>query len=187
MANRPVSAKRAPSGRSAKDSSQGSAQGSANVTAHNQDLVREFIWDIVSINTHFEEIRYMLARMLGISGPQWLILMAISDLDRGEGVSVRVVSEKLHVDPSFVTTQSKSLEKHGFMRRITSVEDARVVLMSLTDKASKQMANLSLHQDKLNEFIFADLDARALGDITGKLTMLKNRLEKASLRFAAEI
>jgi MarR family transcriptional regulator, organic hydroperoxide resistance regulator len=186
MANRPVSAKRASSGRSAKDTGQGSAQSSVNVTSHNQDLVREFIWDIVSINTHFEEIRYMLARMLGISGPQWLILMAISDLDRGDGVSVRVVSEKLHVDPSFVTTQSKSLEKHGFMRRIASVDDARVVLMSLTDKACKQMANLSLHQEKLNEFIFSDLDARALGDITGKLTVLKNRLEKASLRFAAE-
>jgi DNA-binding MarR family transcriptional regulator len=183
MANRPVSAKRTSSGRSAKESS----QGSANVTNQNQDLVREFIWDIVSINTHFEEIRYMLARMLGISGPQWLILMAISDLDRGDGVSVRVVSEKLHVDPSFVTTQSKSLEKHGFVRRIASVEDARVVLMSLTDKASKQMASLSLHEEKLNEFIFSDLDERALGDITGKLTMLKNRLEKASLRFAAEI
>jgi MarR family transcriptional regulator, organic hydroperoxide resistance regulator len=183
MAKRPVAAKGFSSGRSSKDGS----QGAANATGQNQDLVREFIWDIVSINTHFEEIRYMLARMLGISGPQWLILMAINDLDRGNGVSVRVVSEKLHVDPSFVTTQSKSLEKHGFMRRITSVDDARVVLMSLTDKASKQIASLSLHQERLNDFIFSDLDDRALGDITGKLTMLKNRLEKASLRFAAEI
>jgi MarR family transcriptional regulator, organic hydroperoxide resistance regulator len=183
MANRPVSAKRVSSGRSAKDGS----QGGANATGQNQDLVREFIWDIVSINTHFEEIRYMLARIIGISGPQWLILMAINDLDRGNGVSVRVVSEKLHVDPSFVTTQSKSLEKHGFMRRIASVDDARVVLMSLTDKACKQIASLSLHQERLNDFIFSDLDDRALGDITGKLTMLKNRLEKASLRFAAEI
>jgi DNA-binding MarR family transcriptional regulator len=182
MANRPVSRKRASSGRS-KDGS----QGVANATGQNQDLVREFIWDIVSINTHFEEIRYMLARMLGISGPQWLILMAISDLDRGDGVSVRVVSEKLHVDPSFVTTQSKSLEKHGFMRRITSVDDARVVLMSLTDKACKQVASLSLHQERLNNYVFSDLDDRALEDITGKLTVLKNRLEKASLRFAAEI
>ena len=183
MAKRPVSAKGISSGRSSKDGS----QGGANATGQNQDLVREFIWDIVSINTHFEEIRYMLARMLGISGPQWLILMAINDLDRGNGVSVRVVSEKLHVDPSFVTTQSKSLERHGFMRRITSVDDARVVLMSLTDKACKQIASLSLHQERLNDFIFSELDDRELGDITGKLTMLKNRLEKASLRFAAEI
>src|ERR1700694_4276707 len=98
-----------------------------------------------------------------------------------------VVSEKLHVDPSFVTTQSKSLEKHGFMRRIPSVDDARVVLMSLTDKACKQIASLSSHQERLNDFIFADLDDHALGDITGKLTMLKNRIEKASLRFAAEL
>ncbi|MDB5551849.1 MAG: MarR family transcriptional regulator [Rhizobium sp.] len=183
MAKRPVSATRASSGRSSKAGS----QGGANATGQNQDLVREFIWDIVSINTHLEEIRYLMARMLGISGPQWLILMAINDLDRGNGVSVRVVSEKLHVDPSFVTTQSKSLEKHGFMRRISSVDDARVVLMSLTDKASKQIASLSSHQERLNDFIFADLDERALGDITGKLTTIKNRLEKASLRFATEI
>jgi DNA-binding MarR family transcriptional regulator len=183
MAKRPVSAKRVSSGRSSRDGS----QGGANATDRNQDLVQEFIWDIVSINTHFEEIRYLLARMLGISGPQWLILMAINDLDRGNGVSVRVVSEKLHVDPSFVTTQSKSLEKHGFMRRIPSADDARVVLMSLTDKACKQIASLSSHQERLNDFIFSDLDDRALRDVTGKLTTLKNRLEKASLRFAAEI
>jgi DNA-binding MarR family transcriptional regulator len=183
MAKRPVSAKRVSSGRSSKDGS----QGGANATDRNQELVQEFIWDIVSINTHFEEIRYLLARMLGISGPQWLILMAINDLDRGNGVSVRVVSEKLHVDPSFVTTQSKSLEKHGFMRRIASAEDARVVLMSLTDKACKQIASLSSHQERLNDFIFSDLDERALRDVTGKLTTLKNRLEKASLRFATEI
>jgi MarR family transcriptional regulator, organic hydroperoxide resistance regulator len=179
MSNRPVSSK----SRDAKDS----RQAGTNAGRQNQELVREFIWDIVSISTRFEEIRYMLAQILGISGPQWMILMAINDLDRGNGVSVRVVSAKLHVDPSFVTTQSKSLEKHGFVRRITSADDARVVLMSLTDKASKQIASLSSRQEMLNEFIFSDFDDRALVDIAGKLAALKNRLEKATLRFAAEI
>ncbi|WP_430649569.1 MarR family transcriptional regulator [Bradyrhizobium murdochi] len=35
---------------------------------------------------------------------------------------------------SFVTTQSKLLEKKGFLRRKPSTSDARVVQMSLTDK-----------------------------------------------------
>ncbi len=81
-------------------------------------LVREFVWDVISINVHLEEIRSIWARNLGITSPQWLILMAVNDLDRGKGASVRAVSTKLHVDPSFVTTQTKSLEKNGFVRRI---------------------------------------------------------------------
>ena len=52
----------------------------------------------------------------------------VGDLDTGNGVPVKDVSAMLHVDPSFVTTQSKMLEKNGFMRRVPSRQDARVVL-----------------------------------------------------------
>ena len=109
----------------------------------NQDIARRFAWEIAAINVHLQEIRYFWAKTLGISGPQWMILMALADLDQGEGVPVKVVSKMLHVDPSFVTTQSKMLEKKGFMRRKTSDDDARVVQMSLTDKTYKHIAGLA--------------------------------------------
>jgi len=97
------------------------------------------------------------------------------------------VSKMLHVDPSFVTTQSKMLEKKGFMRRKTSIDDARVVEMSLTDKTYKHIAGLASEQEALNDFIFAEFSERELGELTGKLTQLKNRLEKASLKVAMGI
>ncbi len=97
------------------------------------------------------------------------------------------VSTMLHVDPSFVTTQSKVLEKYGFVRRITSSHDARVVLMSLSDKACKQVANLSSRQEQLDKFIFADFNDRTLKDIADQLAALKDRLEKAALKLAADI
>jgi MarR family transcriptional regulator, organic hydroperoxide resistance regulator len=183
MANRPKSSKLVADGH-VSDSNR---QRGAHITGRSQEAIQEFIWNIVSINGHFEEIRCFWAQILGISGPQWLILMATSELDRGDGVSVRAVSAKLDVDPSFVTTQTKSLEKHGFMRRIPSVDDARVVLMSLSDKACKQIASLSARQEILNEFIFSEVDDRELRDLNDKLMMLKNRLAKAPLRLAADI
>src|ERR1700712_231790 len=146
----------------------------ADKNAKNQEVVRQFVWDIASINVHLEEIRHFWAKELGISGPQWMILMAIGDLDRGNGVAVKDVSAMLHVDPSFVTTQSKMLEKNGFMRRIPSSEDARVVLMSLSDKASKKIATLSSRREVISDFVFAGFDDRALRDITDQLTSLKN-------------
>jgi len=155
--------------------------------AKNQDLVRQFAWEIASINVHLQEIRHFWARALGISGPQWMILMALADLDQGEGVPVKVVSKMLHVDPSFVTTQSKMLEKKSFVRRKTSDEDARIVQMSLTDKTYKHMAGLASQQAKLNAFIFAEFDESELEAFTGKLAALQNRLEKACVRVTLDM
>ncbi|OJU14542.1 MAG: MarR family transcriptional regulator [Afipia sp. 62-7] len=149
-------------------------------------LVRQFIWDVISINTHLEEIRAIWARVLDITCPQWLILMAVNDLDQGKGISVRDVSTKLHVDPSFVTTQTKHLEKNGFMRRVPSKEDARVVLMSLTDKAYKQLANLYSRQVVADNLVFSDFTDRTFHDLNVKLSTIKDRLASAALTIAAE-
>ena len=155
--------------------------------AKNQDIVRQFTWQIASISVHLQEIRHFWAKALGISGPQWMILMALAEMDKGDGVSVKAVSKMLHVDPSFVTTQSKMLEKKGFMRRKTSEDDGRIVQMSLTDKTYKHIASLASQQEALNEFIFAEFGDRELNELTGKLALLKDRLEKACLKVAMDI
>src|SRR3954464_11700846 len=149
---------------------------SSNPAVKNQDIVRRFTWEIASINVHLQELRYFWAKTLGISGPQWMILMALSDIDKGDGVPVNVVSKRLHVDSSFVTTQSKLLEKKGFLRRKTSTEDARIVQMSLTDKTYKHLAALATQQETLSEFIFSELDNAEFEDLTDKLNALQNRL-----------
>jgi DNA-binding MarR family transcriptional regulator len=184
MSERPNSAKR--TGLSGEGSRLFARSAEAADKSQNQDIVRQVVWDIASINVHLDEIRHFWAKELGISGPQWMILMAIGDLDRGTGVSVKDVSAMLHVDPSFVTTQSKMLEKNGFMRRIPSTEDARVVLMSLSDKASKKIALLSSRRDDLSAFVFSGFDDASLKDIGDQLSALKGRLEKATLMLAVD-
>jgi MarR family transcriptional regulator, organic hydroperoxide resistance regulator len=146
----------------------------------NDEVVREFLWDVVSIGTFLEDIRRIWANALGVSGPQWLILMAINDLDVGSGVSVSDVAQKIHVRGTFVTAQTKSLERSGLLIREPSAEDARVVLMSLTHEARSKIAKLSARRKMLNDLIFADLNDRSLRDITDKLTLIRNRIEKAA-------
>jgi MarR family transcriptional regulator, organic hydroperoxide resistance regulator len=174
--------------RKGSDSSSRAKRGESHeLGGKNHDIARQFAWEIAAINVHLQEIRYFWAKALGVSGPQWMILMALADLDKGEGVPVKVVSKMLHVDPSFVTTQSKMLEKKGFMRRKTSVEDARVVQMSLTDKTYKYIAGLASQQEELNNFVFGEFSERELSDFTRKLAALKDRLEKACLKVAVGI
>lgn len=153
----------------------------------NHDAVKRFTWAIAAIGVHLEELRYFWAKKLGISGPQWMIIMALADMDQDEGVPVNAVSKKLRVDSSFVTTQSKLLEKKGFVRRKSSNEDARIVQMSLTDKTYKHLAGLAAQQEALNAFIFAEFDSRALDEFTDKLAALQSRLEKACMKVTLDI
>ena len=153
-----------------------------------QDAAERLAWEIVSTSTRLDELRGIWARMIGITGPQWMIMMVLANAeDRVVGMPVGAVSRALRVDQSFVVTQSKLLEKKNLLRRRSSSEDARVVNLSLTEHAHKQMASLSSQRRELNEFVYAELDLKELLQLTGKMSSIKSRLEKAILRISADL
>jgi MarR family transcriptional regulator, organic hydroperoxide resistance regulator len=149
-------------------------------------LSYQVIWDFVSISNNLEDIRRSWAKLFGISGSQWLILMAIGDLDKGNGVSVGEVSDKIHAVSTFVTTQTKILERLGLIHRVTSTTDARVVLMSLSETARQKIAALTPRWQALHAYIFSDFDAAALNDVKAKLEILKRRTKVAMQRVAED-
>ncbi|KWV54646.1 MarR family transcriptional regulator [Bradyrhizobium macuxiense] len=154
--------------------------------ADGQETVCRFTMEIRSINAHLEELRQFRANMLGITGPQWMILTALADLDRKDGAPVNVVSKLMHVDASFVTTQSKLLEKKGLLRRRSSTSDARVVQLSLTDKAYKHLTTVATKLEALNEFVFGEFGIPESLELVSKLAAVRHRLESACLKAALE-
>ena len=66
---------------------------------------------------NLEEVRNYWAKVLGIRGPQWMIIVALQELDHGGGAQVMAVATMLQVNPTFVMTQSRLLERKGFVRR----------------------------------------------------------------------
>lgn len=158
---------------------------SARVAAVAPETARRFTSVIASVAVNLDEIRHFHAKSLGISGPQFAILLTIQRLDQGEGISVRHVARALHVDSSFITTQSKLLEKKTLIRRRVDAADARVVNLSLSDKARRQIEGLAAAEADLNDFVFDGISDDALQQLTTSLDDLEQRLAKASLRIAA--
>ncbi|MCS3765860.1 MULTISPECIES: MarR family winged helix-turn-helix transcriptional regulator [Bradyrhizobium] len=142
--------------------------------------VRDFIWNIVEIHSQLEEIHKGWAEMMGISEPQWLMLMAIGELDQGRGVSGIAVANKLRIHPAFVTTQTKKLEEAGFLSRVTSPDDARFLQISLTQKALAEIANLSKKREALNSTMFAGLDEASLDYLNKRLAAIATNSQLAS-------
>lgn len=145
-----------------------------------------FIWDVVSINSHIEDIHEEWAQRLGLTGPQWLILMAIRELDTGGGVSGVDIATKLHFHQAFVTPQTKILEKADYISRSTSKADARFVLMALTAKAQRDIEGLEALRRQVNAMMFSGLDETAVQSILELLSQLRLNSERAARQLAVD-
>lgn len=71
-----------------------------------------------------------LLKELGLTYTQYIVMMVLWEND---GLSVRSLGEKLHLDSGTLTPLLKKLENIGYVTRKRSEEDERVVLVSLTD------------------------------------------------------
>ncbi|MGO4716418.1 MarR family winged helix-turn-helix transcriptional regulator [Bradyrhizobium sp. 2TAF24] len=149
-------------------------------------IFRQIVWDLVAINNNLEDMRRRWAKKFGVTGPQWMIMMAINDLDQGRGVSVGEVSAKIQAVSTFVTTQTKLLEQRGLLKRVTSTDDARVVLMSLSDRAWSEISSYFSRWGEFHDFIFGDLDAAALHQLQHQMEDLKKRTDTVCRRVSEE-
>lgn len=144
----------------------------------------DFIWNIVEIHSQLEQMHKSWAQMLGISEAQWLILMAIDELDEGRGVSGVAVANKLRIHPAFVTNQTKKLEQLELLVRVTSPDDARFLQMSLTEKARAEITGLSIKRQGLNSTMFSGLDAESLDYLNKRLASIAKNSRLASQKLS---
>ncbi|UPK32223.1 MarR family transcriptional regulator [Bradyrhizobium sp. 186] len=149
--------------------------------------ITDFVWNVVEIHSQLEDIHNSWAELLGITEPQWLILMAITELDGGRGVAGIDIANKLRVHPAFVTNQTKSLEKGGFLTRQPAADDARYVLMSLTAKATREIEKLSKRKLALNSTMFNDLDEQTLAALNVALATIAKNARLAARLLAIDV
>ncbi|PDT63939.1 transcriptional regulator [Bradyrhizobium ottawaense] len=142
--------------------------------------VSDFIWNIVEVHSQLEEIHKSWALLLGITEPQWLILMAIDELDEGRGVSGTAVANKLRIHPAFVTNQTKRLEGMELLARVTSPDDARYLRISLTLKARTEIRNLSVKREALNATMLDGIDSESLHYLNRRLALIAKNSRLAS-------
>ncbi|TYL92375.1 MarR family transcriptional regulator [Bradyrhizobium rifense] len=142
--------------------------------------IRDFVWNIVEVHSQLEEIHKSWAQLLGLTEPQWLILMAIDELDEGRGVSGIGVAGKLRIHPPFVTNQTKQLEAMQLLARKPSPDDARFVQMSLTDKARAEISKLSRLREALNATLMEGLDEASFEYLNKRLTSIAKNCRLAS-------
>ena len=130
------------------------------VAGKSDHSLRKLLYDFFTVSARLETMRRYLGERLGLTGPQYSIMMAVAELQGQSGVSVGRVGEYLHVTGTFVTMESGKLIKKDFLEKRPDLQDRRVSLLSLAPKGIKALQSLFPELQQIND-VFFELDSRA--------------------------
>jgi DNA-binding MarR family transcriptional regulator len=134
---------------------------------------RELVHDMLAFGSIVQDVRNRLGALIGLSGTQYTILMAIARLsDRFINLGVNELARHLHLSGAFVTIEVNNLVHEGVVSKISNPDDRRRVVLSLTVEGQTKLNLLGQVQQPANDSLFGDLSRTeflALRKIMGKL------------------
>lgn len=133
---------------------------------------RQLLYDISIAASHLESARAYLASHLGVTSPQYNMIMVIAQYEGSAGLSVNEIADHLHVSGTFVTAEIKKLVRLGMVIKEPNPADARSVLIRLSEEGDRQVR--AIHPELLfvNDHLFEHIsqsDFKALSRIIASL------------------
>lgn len=140
-------------------------QGTAHLTVTRPELLmdgsdtefRKLVHDSLAFAARLVAIRDGYGSIMGITGPQYTILISIAHLNRSGDVSVSSVAEHLHLSGSFVTNEIGKLIRLGLVEKTQDANDRRRVLLTVSPRGWERFQELAAIQSRVNDVHFSCL------------------------------
>jgi DNA-binding MarR family transcriptional regulator len=126
---------------------------------------RQFVHDALGFGGRLLAVRDGFAKLLGVSGPQYTILISVAHLVERGPVTVSGIANHLHLSGSFVTTESNKLAKLGLITKVTDEDDRRRVLLRVTDEGRRRLHELADIQAQVNDVHFGTLTRKTFDQV----------------------
>ena len=121
--------------------------------------LRTLLYNLFTIGTRMENVRRYLGSRIGISGPQFHLLMAIQELQGARGVSIGKIAAYLHVAGTFVTAESAKLVQKDYIEKHNDPHDRRVSLLRIRPTGTKAIERVLPVVRQINDTFF-ELESR---------------------------
>jgi len=128
---------------------------------------RAFVHALLAFAARLEAVRSGFAALLGLTGIQYTVLIAVNHLEHRGEVSVGMIAGHLHVSGAFVTSETGKLLRLGFLTKRVDSKDRRRVCLSVTRKGRDLLKTLAPTQVKVNDVLFEFLDASQFRQFRG--------------------
>jgi very-short-patch-repair endonuclease/DNA-binding MarR family transcriptional regulator len=119
---------------------------------------RKLVYDLITIAVRLEAVRDLLGRRMGVSGPQYSILMVVAQAHGAGGITVSAAADQLHVSGAFVTAEVGKLVRAGLIEKQVNPDDRRSVLLRLTAEGQALVGQVAEAVCATNDRFFGALD-----------------------------
>jgi DNA-binding MarR family transcriptional regulator len=140
---------------------------------------RVLVADLFTISTRMEMVREHLGGRMGISGPQYSIVVAVAHLQGRNGISVGALAQALHVSSAFIATEGGKLVRSGLLLKRTNPLDRRGVLLSVAPAGRLAVDRVSDEIRAVNDLFFGALDAVSFAALSAAAGALVESSAKA--------
>jgi MarR family transcriptional regulator, organic hydroperoxide resistance regulator len=128
------------------------------------DSFRKLVHDCLAFSARLLAIRDGFAAYIGLSGPQYTLLVSIGHLQDHGDVGITALANHLSFSGTFVTTEVNKLVTAGLVRKEPHPQDGRRVTLALTNAGRAKLTSLAQVQSVVNDEHFgalsrADFDA----------------------------
>jgi DNA-binding MarR family transcriptional regulator len=154
--------------------------------SHEQMLVdgsdetfRHVLYLMVLASSRLATFREAVGRLVGLTGAQYLVLLATAHAQGREGVTIRDLAQYVLMASTHVTTQVGALIRKGLLRKRPNGKDGRSVLVSLTPKGERAMDAIAPIRREFNDAFFVGVERKALVAAAGFLQQIIDNSERA--------
>ena len=122
---------------------------------------RRLIYRLLLVEERLRRARDFLARRIGLTGPQYTMLITVAYLQGATGITVQSLARNLRVSPAFITAESRRLVERGLVSKRANPHDSRSTLLSVTAAGRRRIDTLIPELRRINNAFFAQVSARS--------------------------
>lgn len=133
--------------------------------------------EIRAFNRFYTDIIGLLDAHLLDSAYSLSEVRTLYEVHTGKCVQASQIMAAMHIDKSYLSRLLKKLEKDGLISKTPSEEDARAVLISLTEKGLKVFKTLNKASDEQIDELISDLPVRKQEELVNHMKSIMDILQ----------
>ena len=139
---------------------------------------RSMLHDMLAISTRLEVVRAGFGKMIGLTGVEYTMIIAILHLSESGDVYVNTLADHLHLSGAFVTIQTNKLAAKGLLKKAKDTRDARKVKLLTTKKARGLLDKIASTQRQVNDVMFENLSKKEFQALSGQIAALLDNSDR---------
>jgi DNA-binding MarR family transcriptional regulator len=133
---------------------------------------RHLVHALFGFAAHHERIRTGHARVIGLAGIEYTVLIAIAHLSQDGDVNVKSVADHLYLSGAFITAVAGRLLRRGLIHKESDADDRRRVSLTVSEKGRAALDRLAPLQRRVNDVEFGCLSRQEFETLTNLVDRL---------------